>query len=80
VDVLGHSIGAYFALEALRNHPEVVRTAVGVYPYITNNPTSAAQNFLSFLVHRRLLVFLLGECFLECFIEYVLECFCSVGT
>jgi len=60
VDVLGHSIGAWFALEALRNHPEVVRTAVGVYPYITNNPTSAAQNFLSFLVHRRFLVFFLA--------------------
>jgi len=51
VDALGHSIGAYFALEALRALPGRVRTVVGIYPYLTNNPRSADQNMSKFLVN-----------------------------
>jgi len=60
VQLVGHSIGAYFALEGLRKHPNLVQNVVGVYPYLTNNPQSEEQRFCKFLVNNRVVVFIVA--------------------
>jgi pimeloyl-ACP methyl ester carboxylesterase len=61
LELVGHSIGAHLGLEALRRHPRKVLQVAGVYPYLTNNPESWEQAFLSKLVHMPKLVWLAGE-------------------
>lgn len=59
--LVGHSIGAHIALQALTSNPEAVRGVVGLYPFLTLNAQSRTQALLAVLVRLRPLVWLVAQ-------------------
>ena len=59
--LVGHSIGAHLALQALTSRPEAVRGVVGLYPFLTLNAQSRTQALLAMLVRMRPLVWLVAQ-------------------
>lgn len=48
--IVGHSIGAYIALEAMHRRPKIVRYTLGLMPFLENNDADLAFSRLACLV------------------------------
>jgi pimeloyl-ACP methyl ester carboxylesterase len=59
--LVGHSIGAWLALQALQKRPERVQCVAGLFPFLQNNSTSRLQRVLSAAVKLRPLVWLVAQ-------------------
>ena len=59
--LVGHSIGAWLALRALRERPDRVRCVVGLYPFLKNNSRSRLQSVLAAAVKLQPLVWLVAQ-------------------
>ena len=59
--LVGHSIGAWLALRALRERPDRVQCVTGLYPFLMNNSASRLQRVLAAAVKLRPLVWLVAQ-------------------
>mmetsp|Transcript_130734 Transcript_130734/g.406527 ORF Transcript_130734/g.406527 Transcript_130734/m.406527 type:complete len:323 (-) Transcript_130734:17-985(-) len=50
LSIVGHSIGGYIALEALRQRPKTVNCAIGLLPFLENNDGNSSFARLALLV------------------------------